>query len=47
MTADVKKTEDLKVMLKVAWSERIKEITFKPAEDLKTGDKIKISLEKV
>ena len=47
MTADVKKTEDLKVMLKAAWSERIKEITFKPAEDLKRGDKIKISFEKV
>jgi uncharacterized Zn finger protein len=47
MTADVKKTEDLKVVLRVAWSERMKETTFKPAEDLKKGDKIKISLEKV
>jgi hypothetical protein len=28
MTADVKKTEDLKVLLKVSWSDKMKEITF-------------------
>jgi hypothetical protein len=47
MTADVKKTEDLKVQLKVTWSDKMKEITFKPAEDLKKGDKVKITVEKV
>ena len=47
MTADVKKTEDLKVQLKVSWSDKVKEITFKPSEDLKKGDKIKITVEKV
>ena len=47
MTANVKKTEDLKVVLRVGWSDRIKEITFKPGEDLKKGDKIKVTLEKV
>jgi hypothetical protein len=47
MTADVKKTEDLKVQLKVIWSDRMKEITFKPSEDLKKGDKVKITVEKV
>ena len=47
MTADVKKTEDLKVGLKVAWSDKMKEITFKPSEDLKKGDKVKITVEKV
>ena len=47
MTADVKKTEDLKVVLKVSWSDKMKEITFKPSEDLKKGDKVKITVEKV
>jgi hypothetical protein len=47
MTADVKKTEDMKVSLKVSWSDKIKEITFKPLEDLKKGDKVKITVEKI
>jgi hypothetical protein len=47
MTADVKKTEDLKVGLQVSWSAKMKEITFKPSEDLKKGDKVKITIEKV
>ncbi len=47
MTGDVKKTEDLKVLLKVSYAEKAKEITFKPSEDLKKGDKVKITVEKV
>ncbi len=47
MTADVKKTDDLKVQLKVTWQDKAKEITFKPAEDLKKGDKVKITVEKI
>jgi len=47
MTADVKKTEELKVLLKVSWSDKMKEIAFKPSEDLKKGDKVKITIEKV
>ncbi len=47
MTADVKKTEDLKVRLLVSWSDKTKEVTFKPSEDLKKGDKVKITIEKV
>jgi len=47
MTADVKKTEDMKVSLKVSWSDKMKEITFKPLEDLKKGDKVKITVEKI
>ena len=47
MTADVKKTEDMKVSLKVSYSEKKKEATFKPSEDLKNGDKIKITVEKI
>ena len=47
MTADVKKTEDLKVLLRVSWSDKLKEVTFKPSEDLKKGDKVKITIEKI
>ena len=47
MTTDVKKTEELKVFLRVDWNNKIKEIKFKPSEDLKKGDKVKITIEKV
>jgi len=47
MTADVKKTEDTKALLRVGYSDKSKEITFKPLEDLKKGDKVKITIEKV
>jgi len=46
-TADVNKTETLKVLLRVGFSDRTKETTFKPTEDLKKGDKIKVTIEKV
>ena len=45
--ADVKKTENLKVRLQVSWSDKTKEVTFNPSEDLKKGDKVKITIEKV
>jgi len=47
MTGDVKTTENLRVRLQVAYSDKAKEITFKPPQDLKKGDKIKITVEKV
>jgi len=47
MTADVKKTEDAKVSLKVSYSDKMKETTFKPLVDLKKGDKVKITVEKI
>jgi len=47
MTADVKKNDSLKVLLRVDWSDKMKEITFKPSEDLKKGDKVKITVEKM
>ena len=47
MTGDVKKTENLNVSLKVSFSDKAKQITFKPSEDLKKGDKVKITVEKV
>jgi hypothetical protein len=47
MTADVKKTENMKVVLRVSYSDKTKEATFKTLEDLKKGDKIKITVEKI
>ena len=47
MTDDVKKTEDMKASLKVGYSDRTKETTFKTLEDLKKGDKVKITVEKI
>lgn len=47
LTADIKKTEDVKVLLEVASSGRAKAMTFNSSEDLKKGDKIKITAEKV
>ena len=47
MTADVKKTEDIKFSVKVGWADKSKEVTFKPSEDLKKGDKVKITVEKI
>jgi hypothetical protein len=47
VTNDIKKTEDLKVLLRVSFVDRAKEMSFKPLEDLKKGDKVKITVEKV
>ena len=47
ITGDVKKTEDMKVFLKAGYSDKLKEVTFKPLEDLKKGDKVKITVEKI
>jgi hypothetical protein len=47
MTSDVNKTENLKVRLQVSYSDKAKEIMFKPSEDLKKGDKVKITVEKM
>ena len=47
MTGDVKKTDNLKVRVQVSYSDKTKEVTFKPSEDLKRGDKVKITVEKV
>jgi len=47
LSADVKKTEDLAVQLKVSWSDKLETIKFKPSQDLKKGDTLKITIEKV
>jgi ribosomal 50S subunit-recycling heat shock protein len=47
MSADVKKTDDMTVSLKVNWSDKLETVKFKPSEDLKKGDTVKITVEKV
>lgn len=48
MTSDVQKTEDLKVLLRIGWgAETTGKIEFKPSEDLKKGDKVKVTIEKL
>jgi len=47
LSADVKKTDDLGVHLKVSWSDKLETIKFKPSQDLKKGDTLKITIEKV
>jgi len=48
MTSDVKSTEELKVLLRINWgAETTGKIAFKPPMDLKKGDKVKITIEKI
>ena len=47
LSADVKKTDDLGVYLRVSYSDKLQVVKFKPAEDLKRGDTLKITIEKV
>ena len=47
LMADVKKTEDLGVNLRVSWADKLEGAKFKPAQDLKKGDTLKITIEKV
>ena len=47
MSADVKKTDELSVSLKGSWSHKLETVKFKPSEDLKKGDKVKITIEKL
>jgi len=47
LSADVKKTEDLGVQLRVSFSDKLETVRFKPAQDLKKGDTLKITIEKV
>jgi len=48
MSADVKKTDELRVSLKVGYSsDKLETVKFKSSEDLKKGDTVKITIEKV
>lgn len=48
MTGDVKTTDDLKVLLRWGWgAETTNKMAFKPSEELKIGDGLKVTIEKV
>ena len=47
ISADVKKTDELSVSLKVSYSDKLETVKFKSSEDLKKGDTVKITIEKV
>jgi ribosomal 50S subunit-recycling heat shock protein len=47
MSADVKKTEELTVNFKESYSDKLETAKFKPSEDLKKGDTVKITIEKM
>ena len=47
MSADVEKTDELSVSLKASDSDKLETVKFKPSEDLKKGDAVKITIEKV
>jgi len=46
-SADVKKTDELSVHLRLSYSDKLEGVKFKPAQDLKKGDTLKITVEKV
>ena len=47
MSADVKKADELNVGLKVSYSDRLETAKIKSSEDLKKGDTVKITIERV
>jgi ribosomal 50S subunit-recycling heat shock protein len=47
MSADVKKADELNVGLKVSYSDRLETARIKTSEDLKKGDTVKITIERV
>ncbi len=46
MTTDIT-DEELRVLLRVVWTAKSTEIPFKSAENLKRGDSVRITLEKI
>ena len=48
ITGDVKKTDELKAIFRLNWgAEATNKPEFKLSEDLKKGDKVKITIEKI
>ena len=47
LSADVKKTDDLGIHLRISFSDKLEVAKFKPSQDLKKGDTLKITIEKV
>ena len=47
MASNIKSSEEVRVLLRVNWTNKSREVAFKPAEDLAMNDKIKITVEKI
>ena len=47
MTSNINKDQEARVLLRVNWTDKSKEVSFKPAVDLALNDKIKITVEKI
>ncbi len=47
MASTIKKDQEMKALLRVNWTEKSKEVSFKPEVDLELNDKIRITLEKI
>ena len=47
LAADVKKTDDLSLHLRMSFSDKLQMARFRPAQDLKKGDTLRIIIEKV
>jgi hypothetical protein len=47
MSTDITSDEELRVLLRVVWTAKNNEVAFKPTENLKRGDRIRVTLEKV
>jgi hypothetical protein len=47
MTTDIPTTEDLRVLLRVVWTAKSNEVAFKSPENLKRGEMIRVTVEKV
>jgi ribosomal 50S subunit-recycling heat shock protein len=47
VSGDVKKTDEVNVDFKVSYSGKLETTKFKLSEDLKKGDTVKITIEKV
>jgi hypothetical protein len=47
MTTDIPTTEDLRVLLRVVWTAKSNEVIFKSPENLKRGEMIRVTVEKV
>jgi hypothetical protein len=47
MATDISMQENIKVLLRVNWAPKTQEVVFKPAEDLKRNDKIRVTVEKI
>jgi hypothetical protein len=47
VSTDTSKTEEVTVCLKASYFDRLKTAKFKLSEDLKAGDEVKITIEKV